>query len=366
MERSLSVLILLVLVCALFHTAAALPEFASRTGYKCQSCHVNPSGGMLRQILGDQYGRESLPVPDWSAGFATQELPEELRKVLGIGADFRTLYFSRRQTDSLRTGANLNAFWQMQGDLYLDFHPSKRVSFFLMKGLYTGFEAFGLLKILPASGHIKIGKFLPNYGTRLDDHTAFVRTYTGFSPEQGRPELTGVETGISPGPFSLTAGLFNSTDGFGAAVGSSKAFLGRIEGMFDLGASLHLGLGGNFFSKKNDTGGRTVLLGGFGSFSYGALTVLGETDLKRLPSTTGFLTFVQASILAMQGLDVFLSYDFYDPDIDNKGGAFSRYSIGASLFPYPGVEVHPVYRLNTEEPGSRTNTEFDVVFHIYI
>jgi len=44
----------------------ALPRFAARTGAKCQSCHVDPTGGEMRQAFGVQYGRDQLPVPEWS------------------------------------------------------------------------------------------------------------------------------------------------------------------------------------------------------------------------------------------------------------------------------------------------------------
>ncbi len=114
--------------------------------------------------------------------------------MLGIGADMRTLFYSR--------GSN-NSFLQMEGDLYVNLRLAKKVSIFLNKGLYSGFEVFGLLNILPANGYFKVGKFLPNYGTRMDDHTTFIRTYSGFSAELGRPELTGAEAAISPGPLNI-------------------------------------------------------------------------------------------------------------------------------------------------------------------
>ena len=97
--------------------------------------------------------------------------------MLGVGADLRTLYMVRSIPDSSGTSARTeNSFWQMQGDLYLNFRISKKVALYLKKGLYSGFEAFGLLQILPLNGHVKVGKFVPNYGMRMDDHTTFVRT----------------------------------------------------------------------------------------------------------------------------------------------------------------------------------------------
>ena len=59
----------LFLAAALAGSATALPRFASRKGARCQSCHVNPSGGAMRQPFGVQYGWEQLPVPAWSKEF---------------------------------------------------------------------------------------------------------------------------------------------------------------------------------------------------------------------------------------------------------------------------------------------------------
>jgi hypothetical protein len=361
--------LIVALAIACFSICGALPRFASRTGATCGSCHVNPSGAMLRQAFGAQYGRESLPVQDWSKGFELEDFGNLIPNVLGIGADMRTLYFSRQVPDSGGRTSNVNGFFQMQGDLDLYLRVAKKVGFFLSKGLYSGFEAFALLNVLPAHGYVKVGKFLPNYGMRTDDHTAFVRTYTGFSPEQGRPELTGLETAISPGPITIAGGVYNSSDGFGASEGNSKAVLGRAEGMFSLTDDLHLALGGNVFTKGNSLGGRTVLYGGFGSVSLGQLTVLGEADFMRSSggarTVTGFTSYVEADWPIIQGFDLKLAYDFYDPDIDYKTGAYARYTAGMEFFPLPGVELRPLYRINRDQLKGENYSEADVLLHLY-
>jgi hypothetical protein len=363
----------------------ALPRFASRTGAKCQSCHVNPSGGAMRQAFGVRYGREELPVPTWSEEFQMEDFTNVIANVLGIGADMRTLYYSRGSS---------NAFWQMQGDLYVHFRLAKKVSLFLNKGLYSGFEVFGMLQILPANGYVKVGKFLPNYGTKLDDHTVFVRTYTGFSPELGRPELTGAEAAISPGPITITGGIYNAADGFGSAVGNTKAYLGRIEGMFALTDGINLGIGGNIFGKGSlsstvmsriasdigvnlavtGAGVSNTLMGGFGSFSLHDLTLFGEVDFmkSKVGSTTtnGIIVYAEADYPLVTGVDLKLAYDFYDPDKDVKSGSISRYSAGVEFFPIAGVEVRPVYRfLKTQNrvagDGDDSWREFHLLFHFY-
>lgn len=385
MTISYRVLIAAALLAILSSMTSALPRFSARTGAKCQSCHVNPSGGEMRQAFGVRYGREELPVPTWSQDFEMEDFTNLIGNVLGIGADVRTLFYSR--------GSN-NSFWQMEGDLYLNLRLAKKVSIFLNKGLYSGFEVFGLLSILPANGYFKVGKFLPNYGTRLDDHTTFIRTYSGFSAELGRPELTGAEAAISPGPLNIGGGIYNSVDAFGGSGSSLKAFLGRVDGMFNLGEGINLGLGANYFGNgslssnaiariASDVGvdlaapgeaAENTLMGGFGSFSIYDLVLFGEVDLMKTKSegttTEGVIAYLEADYPVVTGVDVKVSYDFYDPDRDVKSGSIARYSAGLEFFPISGVEVRPVYRwLNTENvvagEGDDSWSEFHLLLHFY-
>ncbi|MBM2839586.1 MAG: hypothetical protein HW412_114 [Bacteroidetes bacterium] len=348
----------------------ALPRFASRTANKCQSCHVNPSGGGMRQAFGVQYGRETLPVPTWSEELGLDDFSTKLTEFISIGADFRTLFYYQQNPDTgtpPKSVKSLNQFYQMQGDIYVHYRLAKKVGIYLDKGIYNGFEIFGLLSILPGNGYIKVGKFVPNYGTKMDDHRTYIRTYTGFSAELGRPELTGAEVGFLPGPISVTGGVYNSADILGT--GSDKALLGRVEGIFKASEDASIGLGGNVFTTKNG-GTRTTLFGGFGSFSYQNLTVLGEADLIQnklgRAKTTGVVVFVEVDYVVTAGLDLKLGYDFYDPDKDLKTGSMSKYNIGLEFFPITGVEVRPIYRIVKDEPIDIKNDEFQLLFHFYL
>jgi len=128
----------------------ALPRFAAQTGSKCQSCHVNPAGGGMRNAYGAQFGREELPVPQWSEEAGLEDLSKLLPSFLGVGADFRTLYFVRQVPDSTGTASSLaDQFWQMQGDIYFNFRIGKKINLYFKKGLYSGFEAYGLLHVFP-------------------------------------------------------------------------------------------------------------------------------------------------------------------------------------------------------------------------
>jgi hypothetical protein len=350
----------------------ALPRFAARMGVKCSSCHIKPSGGGMRRAFGVKYGREVLPVPTWADVDQLGDFTNVIANVLGVGVDFRTLYFYQQIPDTGATApasSTKNAFWQMQGDLYINLRVTKKINLYLDKGLYSGFEVFGLLNILPARGFIKVGKFVPAYGTRLDDHTSYIRTFTGFSPERGRPELTGLEVGVLPGAFAFMGGFYNAIDGFGSGVGNEKAFLLRGEGIWPIGEELALGVGANAF-RRYESGGHTTLYGGMGSFSYGRFVLLGEGDLVRTDQggsvEKGFVVYAEAHYLLIEGLDLKVTYDFYDPDTERKEGALSRYGVGFEFFPYAGVELRPIYRFVREEPVDVDNDEFQFLVHFYL
>ena len=350
----------------------ALPRFAARMGVKCQSCHIKPSGGGMRRAFGVQYGREVLPVPTWADDDDFGDFTNVIANVLGVGVDFRTLYFYQQIPDTGGTApasSSKNAFWQMQGDLYINLRVTKKINLYLDKGLYSGFEVFGLLHILPARGFIKVGKFLPAFGTRLDDHTAYIRTFTGFSPEQGRPERTGLEVGVQPGAFAFMGGFYNAIDGFGSGVGNEKAFLLRGEGIWAIGEDVALGVGANAF-RRYESGGHTTFYGGMGSLSYGRFVLLGEGDLIHTDQggslVKGFVVYGEAHYLLIDGLDLKVTYDFYDPDTDKKNGAQSRYGLGFEFFPYAGVELSPIYRFVREEPVDVDNDEFQFLIHFYL
>ncbi len=383
MKTTQGILTLCVIMLLISDAAFALPRFASRTGARCQTCHENPSGGGMRKEFGVTYGRETLPVPTWSNDLSLDDFSTKVTDFISFGSDFRTLFFYIQRPDTgfpPRSQAAQNAFFQMSGDLDVNFRVAKKVSLYLKKALYEdasgGFEIFGLLNLLPADGYLKIGKFIPNFGTKLDDHRAFIRAKTGFSPELARIELTGFEAAVQPGPLIISGGVYNAEDGYGVGTSNDKAGLGRAEGMFKLAENVNLSLGANVFTRKNSgLGLTTTLYGGIGSFSYKNMTVFGEADLIdgnrdvingiTVSGTKGIVSYVEADYVITPGLDLKFAYDFYDPDKDRKSGSLSSYAFGCEFFPLSGLEVRPLYRLNRESPIEIKNDEFDFLIHFY-
>ncbi len=374
---------------------SALPKFASRVGAKCQACHVNPTGAGMRNTFGSTYGREELPVHTYKSVLDTSEdgkvslSKEDITNIddystaitpnFSYGADFRSLYFYELNNKT-------SSIFQMQGDLYLDYRLNSKFIVYLDKGLYSGFQVFGLAKVLPADGYLKVGQFVPAYGTKIDDHNAYIRggPYFPTNPalsgyRQGlifgeRAEQTGIEAGIAPGIFSVQAGLFDGAPYAGlSATGATKyksvAFRGDATIQSD---HVNVIAGLSYYNDPNpDPAQKISIYGGFGSVTVlKDVTLNGELDYLKTPfagsTVTGYMTYTELNYRLRDGVDLKLGYDFYDPDKDLKTGSSTRITVGAEFFIMSGVELRPLYRFNREQPVEINNDEFDLMFHFFI
>ncbi len=385
-----SSVVLFVLACVFFASvpqASALPKFASRIGAKCQACHVNPTGKGMRNTLGSTYGREELPMrtyktvldtsEDGKAKFTKEDVTNledfstNLTPFFSYGADFRNLYFY----DGKSKGTS---FFQMQGDLYFDLRINKTFRVYLDKGLYSGFEVFGLAKVLPLDGYIKVGKFIPAYGMKLDDHNAYIRggPYLG-GPSTGlrfsqRSEDTGIELGIAPSIFTLNVGVFNGTIGNNSGspdISLSKVVSTRGDATIQ-SDKVNFNFGGSFYNDPSSTS-KAQFYGVFGSISaFKSLTLISEVDYAKISPTgkevTGIAFYSEANYMIMEGVDAKVGYEFFDPDKDQQTGTYTRITVGAEFFVMSGVELRPLYRFNREKPVEVKNDEFDFMFHFFL
>jgi hypothetical protein len=116
-------------------TAEALPRFAARNGNECIQCHINPSGGGMRNAYGrNVYARLWLPQAtplnpeDFVAG---QPAPEDesdplvfntdLTDWMALGGDIRAAHLYVRPDHGRTPGTDpdiTSSFFLMQADLY--------------------------------------------------------------------------------------------------------------------------------------------------------------------------------------------------------------------------------------------------------
>jgi hypothetical protein len=362
------------------NNADALPKFATRQGAKCQSCHINPTGKGMRSTFGSTYGREELTMSTFKEETDIEEYSPMLNDYFTVGMDYRTLFYYREQNST-------SSFFQMQGDLYLDLRLNKKFRIYFDKGLYSGFEVFGLAKVLPMEGYIKIGNFVPSYGLKMDDHNLLIRSgaffplnpaiasYPGGLGFGQGAEDTGLELGFSPGFLTVNVGVFNGKRGGLAGTGGTKNKAVVVRADANMQTDLvNFNVGGSFYNQPNSAApGKTQIMGGFGVISLdNNLTIQGEYDILTTynaaldKEVSGNILYGELNYLITSGIDLKLGYEFYDPNLDMKDGSITRFTVGAEIFPLTGVEVRPLYRINQEKPTDLKNNELHVMFHFYL
>lgn len=261
----------------------------------------------------------------------------QVSDILSLGTDLRTQYIYDESSD-------LSTFFEMEGNFYVNAQLDKRFSATLKKGLYSGFEVFGMGYILPLKGEFRVGKFQPAYGWRFDDHTSFVREKMLWPPTSTD---TGLEFGLYPHGISANVGFFNGSGGTfdndkGKAVSSRLEVRHNIKG-------IGFGLGGSAFINDRLIG-KVKMYGPFYYLNLGAGRViyLGETDWldqqNPTDSVTSFATTQKLAYMITQGVWVEAIYDYYDPDVDMKTGDITRYGVGVNYYPYGFLEISPTFR----------------------
>ncbi len=175
--------------------AQAEPIFLSRQYTRCTTCHYSPTGGGLLTPYGRSLTREELST--MGRGHAAATPPGQPREIgeqsflwgalgnrlgaLNLGIDLRPGHLDVRfpggkDTRNLLMNAELTAAYQVAGwTLYGDFGrqpfaQGTRVFSWEHWVAHQSEKGFG----------IRAGRFLPAYGIRFADHTAFNRRALGL------------------------------------------------------------------------------------------------------------------------------------------------------------------------------------------
>jgi hypothetical protein len=279
--------------------------------------------------------------------------------LLLFGADFRLSgYF----------GGGAALFIPMQAELTVALHPIDHLTVYFEGAGYGsstndgtvggetvdrfGFhEAFVMSGEWPGNSYIKVGRFLPPFGTRLDDHTAFVRRDLGL--DQGRPSsyVSGVEIGLAPNYPYANIAVFETGLSQHALTGDGELGVSGVAGWRDLGWSLG--------ASAYHTGGAEsrTMLGATFSFNpwfYAArlpLTYLGEVDWVALGGQPGDRTvnqvvaFHELDYTIRDGVLARLRHDFIDPDTEVVDDHINRVSLQFDIWPVRHVGFQLVGRL---------------------
>lgn len=397
------------------------PELPKRKcSMSCIACHVNPTGGGLRNTSGRYYGQSTLSMialqersySDYGRELLGRQrsprqpkIPSNFSQVEGgetagwaqfgrpYGEVSEYAFWNGRYGDlnpdpMLSFGADArvahwtgnNAFFPMQLDLNAAVHPIEHVTAMgtlAAKGRASGFEgtagqddvpvfmrnAFLMVHELPYIAYAKAGLFMPNFGTNIDDHTSFTREY--FEMDVSNPDDTvlGLSLGAAPNyPFANASAFVDLNGGWGGAVDL---------GWRDLGWSLtaHAMIKRRLLEDRGDLDGAGIGFG-FNPFYYSneiPLTYMAELSVGRgqrpgTGTTRGFVAFYQELWWTVfNGVSVRFKHDLGDRDLQKDSELEQRFSVALDVSPIPGVTLISQGRLLKS-----ADTDWDVFTHIHL
>ena len=327
----------------LIQSVSAIPRFAIKEGASCNTCHVNPAGGALRNDYGVLItSADELPMPKTSSLITLDDVGQ-LTDHLRIGADLRM----QAITDSEGSTA-----FPMQTDLYAYFDLKGMIGLYVESEVLQENTEYWTNAFFPfLNGYVRVGRMRPMYGLMLDDHTSFIRGGNlqrthgllkeglPFSPLT--PPVNTAELGMFRSDFLFSASLSN---GFLAGEAAKATFLGppsnrtaviRAEYSSSLGD--YSGLAGVSYLSEGDT----EIKGVFGGISRDRFTWTGEVDLASgwAGDVNSVASYSEIAWMIKPGIHLLAKYDFFDEDIELLENALSRFSLGAELYPFSFLEL---------------------------
>jgi len=328
--------------------AEAEPYLAVQTGYKCNVCHFNPTGGGLRTEFGITYAKLLLPAETVDASLIsnwTGNITDSLR----VGGDLREDWTRDSAPNTPTTQSFSLQQFRLYGELtlipnrlsiYVDEqvapNGSQNEEAYVLYGSTTGF-------------YIKGGQFYLPFGWRLQDQTALVDLVSDINmtnPDKGLE--IGFERPSWSAQFDITNGVGN-TSGSGYQVTSQVVYVQPIW---------RLGVAGSY--TQSDAGDRR-LAGLFAGLKTGPVAWLAEADAVRDDSFSGGRTLaaslLEADWLIQRGSNLKFTAEWYDPDRSVAENEQTRYSIIYEYTPIPFLQLRAGYRRYIGIPQSNPENQ---------
>ncbi len=330
MKRLVS--LLLGLAALLPTLARAEPYLAVDQGFKCIACHVNPTGGGLRNAFGAVFTQTTLPayqlpesVPAWSGS---------LLDVLRVGTDLRAS--TSRTTVPNQPAQREHGLDQWRAYVDLQLVPDV-VGVYLDEQLRPGqpLRQEGYLRLTTPDQrfYAKAGQFYLPFGWRLQDSTAFVRSLSGInmaSPDKG------LELGMETAHWSLQVASSNGPGNVGPITGNQRtAQVVYVQPDWRAGLAV---------AHTRSSAGNRMATGVFGGLRTGPLAWLGELDVV---GDSGFPGGRRRQLAALgevnwkirPGHNLKFSAELLDPDRDVSHDHKLRHSLLYELTPLPYVQL---------------------------
>ncbi|MDO8550066.1 MAG: hypothetical protein Q7S39_07960 [Ignavibacteria bacterium] len=364
------------LILIFFSDLQSLPRFSLRGGGgDCVGCHVNPTGGNMRNEGGWGFGKNVLPMNTPEDDFA---MSNKIGDNIQFGLDLRGQTLLMMTSERKRID-----FQKMTGSIYTNIDLSEKIKVFTRYDFIQQiWEAYGVAHILPNNSYIKGGTFQSNYGIRLDDHTAYTR-----GGDLGLLFSTNVKTGLIYDPRYVETGLelgfyFDEFAFLTASVGNPRSSLFLYDPVYtanlkiqpNIGDDKSLFLGGSIAAFRGliiPLFGRVFpevkMYGGYVGFGIGDFTIMGEYDMANdylFKDSASTALMVEVAYRVIKGLEAVVRLDRFDPNSKFEKDEYTRVIIGFEIFPYSFIEIKPQYRIQMEDPSIYNDSAL-IQFHIW-
>lgn len=357
--------------------ASAEPVFLSKQYARCTTCHYSPTGGGLLTPYGRSLSRQELSTTGADAAGAHQTITgrEEAflfgvtKSTLGpvdVGIDMRPAYFNLDFGDtsmdrSLFMTADLLAAyrvngWTIYGEVGRQPLPdgSKIDSYEYWVG-HQSEKGLGF----------RVGRFLPAYGIRLSDHTAYTRTPLGFNTYD---QVYGLELSQTTDGHLLQLSI---GPGYADSIlhdDGRKAFTatGRYE--MDLSSRMALVASGLYRDKSS-----LVPRNGAGGLAFGIaptphLNIWTQADAQFQQGSSGApaYTFLNETALEVyRGVWLKVSPQIRTDYGDTSGGLI-RWAFEANLLPRTHWNVDASFYHDKSRVNELVTKTFLIQLHLYL
>jgi len=344
-------------------SARGEPYLAVQSGFKCVTCHTNPSGGGKRTRFGSAYASNTLARTQWSPVGGDEPWTGDVSRWLAVGGDLR----ARFEQEDTPTQPERSEFDLSRATVYAELRAIPgRLSFYVDQQVAPegsiNREAYAL--ITPKNGEftLKAGKFFLPFGFRLEDDTAFTRQFTGINFTTSDQ---GIEAGWELDRWSAQIAVTNGTAGAPDNDTSKQVSIraSHVRPGWRVGASYNV--------NDADLGDREMV-GVFAGVRTGPVAWLAELDVITDDLVSGgkqqsLAGLIEANWHAARGHNVKLSYEVYDPDDDVDADDRSRVSLLWEFWPFQSFQSRIGVRSNNGV-DSLPLTSADLFFaelHVY-
>ncbi len=337
----------------------AEPYLAVKNNMKCVTCHVNPLGGGLRTTFGNVYGHQLLPT---KTSDVTTADAGRLAEWIGVGGNFR---YNAEHIEN-DTEQKTSTFKVDSAQLYMVFKPKgSGLSFYIDQQVAPGAainrEAF-IMYNFSGNHYVKAGKLYLPFGLRLEDDTALVRQATGFNFDSSD---NGVELGLD---FATTTINLFVSNGTGAVSNNDDRFLYGIKA-----EKLFQGFRVGSTAVRNDgLNDQQSIFNLYGGLGVGDFTFLVEADYI-INSLSGnieqkeWVALFEVNYQLLKGLNLKVTSEYFDPDMDIRENQETRYSIVAEYTPISNLQLRAGTRIADSIPQrlERNNEKIFIQAHMY-